>query len=139
MKAGKEGDILKAKVVEEKGGLRICQNEEEHQRQWDENEKTREEVKLNYFNDSGQHLNVGQESDNICLSIQVAGEEENPEKVREGGGGERWEKRGRREAEKRRKGWEEGSCSRFQSFQINVQDQLPHHSSQKNYICRFPS
>ena len=33
-------------MVEEKGGLRICQNEEEHQRQWDETEKTREEVML---------------------------------------------------------------------------------------------
>ena len=36
----------KAKVVEEKGGLRICENEEEHRRQWDETEKTREEVML---------------------------------------------------------------------------------------------
>ena len=46
MKPEKEGDILKTKVVEEKGGSRICQNEEEHRRQWDETEKTREEVML---------------------------------------------------------------------------------------------
>ena len=36
--------ILIQKVAEEKGALRICQNEEEHRRQWCEVEKATEEV-----------------------------------------------------------------------------------------------
>ena len=38
--------IQKQKVAEEKGALRICQNEEEHQRQWGDTEKAKEEVIL---------------------------------------------------------------------------------------------
>ena len=38
--------IQKQKVAEEKGAVRICQNEEEHRRQWGEAEKAKEEVML---------------------------------------------------------------------------------------------
>ena len=59
--------IQKQKVSAEKGTQRICQNEEEHRRQWDEAEKAKEEVML---------------ADISKISkISIPGEEENPEKV----------------------------------------------------------
>ena len=61
--------IQKQKVAEEKGALRICQNEEEHQRQWGEAEKAKEEV-------TWKEILTPPFS-----KISFPGEEENPEKV----------------------------------------------------------